>query len=59
MMRNSIDHGVETKEERQNTSKDPCANVVVEATQNASDIVIKISDDGKGMDAERLFSKSR
>lgn len=58
MLRNSIDHGIETKEERENTSKPQTANVWLRAYQEGGKVVIEIEDDGKGIDKEKVYSKA-
>ena len=58
MLRNSIDHGIETKEERAKSSKPNTANVWLRAYQEGGKVVIEIEDDGKGIDKERVYSKA-
>ncbi len=58
MIRNSADHGIESPEERQAAGKPPVGKVVVNAYQEGNHIVIFVSDDGKGMDPEKLKAKA-
>ncbi|HOV98539.1 MAG TPA: chemotaxis protein CheA [Bacteroidota bacterium] len=58
MIRNSADHGIESPEERQAAGKPPVGKVVVNAYQEGNHIVIFVSDDGKGMDTEKLKAKA-
>jgi two-component system chemotaxis sensor kinase CheA len=58
MLRNSIDHGIETKEERAASSKSKTANVWLRAYQEGGKVVIEIEDDGKGIDKEKVYSKA-
>lgn len=58
MLRNSIDHGIETKEERAASSKPKTANVWLRAYQEGGKVVIEIEDDGKGIDKEKVYSKA-
>jgi len=58
MLRNSIDHGIETKEERAASSKPETANVWLRAYQEGGKVVIEIEDDGKGIDKEKVYSKA-
>lgn len=57
MVRNSIDHGVETAEERTKAGKSPTGHIELRAFHEAGNIVIEIQDDGKGLNKERLLQK--
>lgn len=54
LLRNSIDHGIESKEERLNSKKEPAGKILLCARREQSAVVIEVRDDGKGMSAERL-----
>jgi two-component system, chemotaxis family, sensor kinase CheA len=58
MVRNSADHGIEKPEERQQAGKAEEAVIRIQAEQHGSRIVIRVSDDGKGIDAERVRRKA-
>ena len=58
MVRNSADHGIETIEERKLTSKPEEAVIRIQAEQQGSRILIRVSDDGKGIDPERVRRKA-
>lgn len=58
MLRNSLDHGIETADERAQTSKPARAKILLKAWQEASSVMIEVTDDGKGMDANRLREKA-
>ena len=58
MLRNALDHGIETSEERLIANKSPRATISLKAWQEASSVMIEVSDDGKGMDAQRLRDKA-
>ena len=58
LVRNSIDHGIETPEERKILGKDPQGTITLTASQEGNNIVITIKDDGKGIDPEKLKSKA-
>ena len=58
MLRNALDHGIETSEERASARKTPRATISLKAWQEASSVMIEVSDDGKGMDAQRLRDKA-
>lgn len=58
MLRNALDHGIETSEERAKSNKPLRATISLKAWQEASSVMIEVSDDGKGMDASRLRDKA-
>jgi two-component system sensor histidine kinase and response regulator WspE len=54
MLRNAIDHGVETPEERSAADKEPVARVWVEARHQSGHLLVRVGDDGRGIDVEEL-----
>jgi two-component system chemotaxis sensor kinase CheA len=58
MLRNSLDHGIETREERAQTRKSAKSVISLKAWQEASSVMIEVTDDGKGMDASKLRAKA-
>ncbi|MGB7566551.1 MAG: chemotaxis protein CheA, partial [Chitinivibrionales bacterium] len=58
MIRNSVDHGIESTEERKLTNKPPIATVVLKAYHKAGSIFIEVIDDGKGLDKKAIFEKA-
>jgi two-component system, chemotaxis family, sensor kinase CheA len=54
LVRNSVDHGIETPEERRKKGKDTRGLIVLKAYHAAGQVVIEISDDGKGLDGDML-----
>ena len=58
LIRNAVDHGVESPLERQAAGKPEKSEVRLEASQEGDHIVILIADDGRGMNAERLRAKA-
>ena len=54
LVRNSVDHGIELPEERTRVGKSPKGLVILKAYHAAGQVVIEISDDGKGLDGEVL-----
>ncbi|MBP6030886.1 MAG: chemotaxis protein CheA [Sphingobium sp.] len=58
MIRNAIDHGLESPEERITAGKDPVGTVRLSAEQKGARIVIRVSDDGRGIDRERVRAKA-
>lgn len=59
LVRNSLDHGIETVEARIAAGKDPMGTVRLSAAHQGGSIVIEISDDGRGLDRERILAKAR
>ncbi|MEA3389779.1 chemotaxis protein CheA [Sphingobium sp. CCH11-B1] len=58
IVRNSIDHGIETPEKRRAAGKPEAGNLRLEARQSGNQIVIAIADDGAGIDTKRLVDKA-
>lgn len=58
MIRNSMDHGIETPEERANTTKPSKATIILEAKNTGGDVVIIIKDDGRGINKEAVIKKA-
>jgi two-component system, chemotaxis family, sensor kinase CheA len=57
LVRNSLDHGIEMPDERERTGKDREGMIKLNAHHEAGMIVIEITDDGKGLDADKLLEK--
>jgi len=58
LVRNAVDHGIETPEEREASGKARGGRVVLSAEQEGDHILLSISDDGKGMDPDVLRAKA-
>lgn len=58
LVRNSIDHGIESPEVRREQGKDPVGKVTLRAAQQGGNIVISICDDGGGLNRERILEKA-
>jgi two-component system, chemotaxis family, sensor kinase CheA len=59
MVRNAVDHGIETPEARRAADKPEQGTVKIDAYHSAGCVVVEISDDGKGLDREVLLAKAR
>ncbi|WP_375263899.1 chemotaxis protein CheA [Palleronia sp.] len=57
IIRNSIDHGIETPEERRAAGKSDRATVSMRARQSGGEVLISVVDDGKGLDAEAIRAR--
>jgi len=58
LVRNSLDHGIETVETRVNAGKDPVGQLVLSAAHHGGNIVIEVSDDGAGLNREKILAKA-
>jgi two-component system, chemotaxis family, sensor kinase CheA len=58
LLRNALDHGIETEEERAETSKPKVATVELSAEHSGTEVLVRIRDDGRGMNPERLRAKA-
>jgi len=58
LVRNAIDHGIEPRSERVAAGKDGVGVVRVRATQAARSVVVEVSDDGRGVDTDRVRSRA-
>ncbi len=59
MVRNSIDHGIETVAERKQAGKDVDGRIRLKAKHDAGHVQIEISDDGRGLDRDKIIAKAR
>lgn len=58
IIRNSGDHGIEMPEERIAKGKNPVGTVLLKAFYSGSSVIVQVSDDGKGMDPDKIFKKA-
>jgi two-component system chemotaxis sensor kinase CheA len=58
LIRNSVDHGIETPDERVARGKTPTGTILLSAAQESNHVVITIMDDGSGIDAARVREKA-
>jgi two-component system chemotaxis sensor kinase CheA len=59
LVRNAIDHGLEPPDVRLAAGKPPVGTVTLRASQRGGNIVIEVSDDGRGLDRERILAAAR
>ena len=59
LLRNAIDHGFETPAERAALGKPATGKLVLSAARERSSITIRVTDDGRGIDRERVLTKAR
>ncbi|MCW3044146.1 MAG: response regulator receiver [Actinobacteria bacterium] len=58
LVRNAVDHGVEIPEERVVAGKPPQGHILLHAMQLGSEVVIAVTDDGRGIDVSRVRSQA-
>jgi len=59
LVRNAVDHGIETPARRRAEGKDPCGTIALRAWHEAGSIVIEVDDDGAGLDLARIAARAR
>lgn len=59
MIRNAIDHGIETPKQRRAKGKNACGSLKLSAAHKAGNILIRLSDDGAGFNRQRILEKAR
>jgi two-component system, chemotaxis family, sensor kinase CheA len=58
MVRNSLDHGIELPQERQEQGKPPVAHVYLKAHHQSGQVVVEVADDGRGLNREKIRAKA-
>ncbi|AJY27669.1 cheW-like domain protein [Burkholderia thailandensis 34] len=58
LVRNSLDHGIETVEARRAAGKDAVGQLVLSAAHHGGNIVIEVSDDGAGLNRDKILAKA-
>lgn len=58
LIRNSADHGVESKEKRKEIGKSPSGHINLRAYQSGNNVVIEVEDDGQGIDLDKVKNKA-
>lgn len=59
LVRNAIDHGIESAEERKAKGKAEIGTIVLEAKNVGGDVLIIVKDDGRGLDKKKIFTKAK
>ncbi|MES2307066.1 MAG: chemotaxis protein CheW [Gemmatimonadota bacterium] len=59
LIRNALDHGVETPDERRAAGKRPTGRLTVRARRDRDAVVVELTDDGRGIDREKVAAKAR
>ena len=58
LIRNSLDHGIESREERIAKGKPPKGQILIRSYYSGAKVYIQIQDDGKGIDPDKIFKKA-
>lgn len=59
LLRNAIDHGLETPDVRVRAGKSPTGRLTLTAARDRSAVVIRVTDDGKGIDRDRVLARAQ
>jgi two-component system chemotaxis sensor kinase CheA len=59
LVRNSIDHGIEMPDERVAAGKPAQGTITLRASHQGGNVVVEVTDDGKGLDRDRILAKAR
>jgi two-component system chemotaxis sensor kinase CheA len=58
LIRNAIDHGLEDPQSRSTTGKAAAGRITLEARHSGAEVLVTVSDDGRGLDRERIRAKA-
>jgi len=58
MLRNAVDHGIETAEERTAAGKPAAGRIMLSLAREGGDVVLRLADDGRGINLERVRAKA-
>jgi two-component system, chemotaxis family, sensor kinase CheA len=59
LVRNSLDHGIESSEKRIATGKNPCGTITLKAFHQGGNVVIEVADDGGGLNRGKILAKAK
>jgi two-component system chemotaxis sensor kinase CheA len=59
LLRNAVDHGIESPAERKRAHKPPEGRIILAAVRERSSVAISITDDGRGIDRRRILEKAK
>jgi two-component system chemotaxis sensor kinase CheA len=58
LLRNAVDHGIEAPAKREAKGKSPVGRVIIQVEQRGSELIIRVRDDGNGIDVNRIRRKA-
>jgi two-component system chemotaxis sensor kinase CheA len=59
LLRNAVDHGIESPERRTAAGKPPAGKLFLSASRDRSAVVVRVSDDGRGIDRDRVLARAK
>jgi two-component system chemotaxis sensor kinase CheA len=59
LLRNSLDHGIETPDEREKAGKPRAATLILTAERDRATVLIRVTDDGRGIDQTRVLPRAK
>jgi two-component system chemotaxis sensor kinase CheA len=59
LLRNSLDHGIETPKERESNGKAPVATLTLTAERDRATVLIRVTDDGRGIDQSKVLPRAK
>ena len=59
LLRNSLDHGIETPAERKAAGKEPMATLTLTAERDRATVLIRVTDDGRGIDQKKVLPRAK
>lgn len=59
MIRNAVDHGIEAADDRHHAGKSDVGRITLRASHRSGQVILELSDDGAGIDREKVLSKAR
>ncbi|MGH7652636.1 MAG: chemotaxis protein CheA [Gemmatimonadaceae bacterium] len=59
LLRNSLDHGIETPSERKKNGKPPVATLTLTAERDRATVLIRVTDDGRGIDQSKVLPRAK
>lgn len=59
LLRNSLDHGIETAADRKKAGKPPVATLTLTAERDRATVIIRVTDDGRGIDQSRVIPRAK
>ena len=59
LLRNAVDHGIESPEQRKQAGKSPTGHISLSARREKSRVIVEVRDDGRGIDRAKVIAKAR
>ena len=59
LLRNALDHGIETPAEREKAGKTPTATLILTAERDRATVLIRVTDDGRGIDQSKVLPRAK